>query len=127
MKIDRALKIRRDLELAYRDVYSSAKSFGFLSSEINEKLAESRKRIAPPKTPGWVFAYLDGYSRALNDSLYQTALVHGGYVNGIFYSTHSNRPDYYLKHGIEPAAWGGAAENTGHYWAHNTAKPFFIG
>ena len=126
MKIERALKIRGDLEIAYASAYSHAKEFGLTSDELNESLAQARKRIAPAKTPGWVFSYLSGYSRALSQSLYRDSLIHGGIINGIFYSTHSSRPDYYGKNGIEPAAWSKDATVTGHFWKHNVEKPFFV-
>ena len=126
MKIERALKIRSDLEMAYASAYYNAEHFCLTSNELNESLAQARKRIAPARTPGWVFSYLSGYSRALSQSLYRDSLIHGGIIDGTFYSTHSSRPDYYGKNGIEPEAWSKNATATGHYWKHNVEKPFFV-
>jgi hypothetical protein len=56
----------------------------------------------------------------------------GGFVDGKFYSTHRNRPDYYESNGISPADYSddGRVTARGHYWIASVdagkPKPFFI-
>jgi hypothetical protein len=123
---------KRDVAISrLRDIYSRAISFGSTHEVILADLADMRKAIA--KCPTWVKSYVEGYDKALHDSLYLNGhLIYGGIVNGTFYSTHSSRADYYGKHGIDPAAYAdnGLVSNRGHYWnpdAHKgITKPFSI-
>jgi hypothetical protein len=77
------------------------------------------------KAPRWAIAHVYGYSQACMASLYREALVYGGFVDGKFMSTHSNRADYYEKNGIAPSDFAQAGKNTGHYWIADTSRPFF--
>lgn len=126
MKIERALAIHRDCLMRLRDAYSAARHYCPTSAALIK--ASMKARAIPPGTPRWVAAELQGYDRALSDQLYQDSLVFGGYVDGVFYSCHSNREDYYQKHGIEPREYAdnGRVKARGHYWIANTSKPFFL-
>lgn len=127
MRIGTALKRRDQLTQALRDCFSHAQHFGQLSRDMEEKRREIIARVAKG-APEWVRAYADGYWRCMIDSAYRNDLVHGGFYNGKFYSTHSKRDDYYEKHGIEPGAYAddGAVTARGHYWKESL-KPFFVG
>jgi hypothetical protein len=126
MDIGRALKVRDACTLRLRDLYSAASSYGLDHATLNER----RRAIyyAMPKgTPFWVRSYLDGIADQLMQDCYQYRLVFGGKIGDTFYSTHSNRPDYYEKNGIEPSAYAddGLVRERGHYWAESL-RPFFI-
>lgn len=116
MRIERALAIRDRAKTRLRDVYSSAELGGYTSREISENVASIRGDY--PKAPGWVWSYIDGYEQALRDELYRSQLIFGGFVDGVFYSTHSNRDDYYGKHGISALEYSdnGRVTGRGHYW-----------
>ena len=135
MKIERALKLRNAAKTRLRDLYSHAEFFGLDSDSINSSYSEILRDLG--RAPYWVRSYIDGYRQALTDRLYETALIFGGLVDGEFYSTHSNRPDYYGKHGIDAADWSNVAMNVGHYfdryrptetgkYDRGAFKPFFV-
>lgn len=138
MKIERALAVRAALKVRIADLYAAAKFGGYSADEIAEN-TRSIRADAPKGTPGWVFAYLDGYCEAQRDDLYRNHLIFGGFVDGVFYSTHSNRPDYYASNGIDPVDYAddGKVTGRGHYWDRVTPyrggfhdkgsfKPFFV-
>lgn len=122
MRIDLALKHRDGLKRRIADIYSIAIISGMTSNEINAAVISATNDL-PRNVPHWVKTYCDGFRAALQDSLYADCLVFGGYVNGVFYSTHRNRPDYYGKHGIDPAAYAdnGLVQKRGHYWRETIA------
>lgn len=117
MKIERALKLRDSLKTRIADIYSMAILSGMTSQEINSAVMSAYAEL-PAATPQWVKSYCDGVRAALQDSLYADCLVFGGFVNGRFYSTHRNRPDYYEKHGIDAVEYAdnGKVTARGHYW-----------
>ena len=129
MRIETALK-RRDRAVSQtRDLFSTAKIAGMESAAINEAFGKIRATTLA-KCPEWVGAYVDGYRQALTDLLYRESLMFGGFVDGVFYSTHRDRPDYYETNGISPADYSdnGRVMARGHYWSTTaTPKPFFIG
>lgn len=114
MRIERALKLRDSAKMRLRDLYSAATHFGLPSDDIN--IGYSAILADLGKAPQWVRSYVDGYRQALTDRLYETALIFGGFIDGEFYSTHSNRPDYYGKHGVDAADWAARATDIGHYF-----------
>ena len=122
MRIERALAVRDRLKTRISDIYSMAAICAMTHADINAAVASARADV-PKGTPQWVFSYADGFRAALQDRLYDSCLVYGGFVNGRFYSTHSNRPDYYEKHGIEPSAFAdnGTVKGRGHYWRESIA------
>lgn len=111
-----------------RDVYSAARFYGATHTELCNKVQAIRATTLNG-CPHWAIAEFNGYDHALSDNLYQTSLMFGGFVDGVFYSTHSDRPDYYGKNGIEPRDYAdnGRVVNRGHYWT-TTKEPkmFFI-
>jgi hypothetical protein len=126
MNIKRALAIRDDAARRLDDCYSSGKSFGSSSAALEAKRRQLLDAL-PATTPYWVRAYLDGYWRHVIQCAYRYHLIYGGYLDGAFRSTHSQRADYYEKHGIEPRefAESGHVQRVGHYWAHDTRLKFF--
>lgn len=129
MDIRLALRRRDAAVSALRDLYSGAESFGFTSAEINTRFCAILNKL--DGCPGWARDYLSGYRRALDDGLYERKLCHGGFYDGRFYSTHSNRSDYYERNGISACAYAdnGAVKERGHYWIKHVdaghPKPFF--
>ena len=123
MKIEKALKLRERAKNNYRDIFSSARHFGHSHTVMLEKRASVLDGLS--KAPYWVKAYLEGYWQALQDQAYADALIYGAIINGQFYSTHHDRPDYYEVHGIEPSAFASDNPTKGHYWT-NSLKPFFV-
>jgi hypothetical protein len=129
MRIETALNRRNTAIQSLRSLYETAKFYGPLSSQMNEDKAKIR-RSTLAKCPHWVIAYFDGYEKALIDALYRDSLMFGGFYEGKFYSTHSNRADYYGNNGIEPSEYAdnGKVSNRGHYWlTTKEPKPYFIG
>ena len=124
MRIKLALAKRDAALLRLKDLYSSAEHFSLPNATINDRYNAVLASVA--KCPEWVRVYLDGYRAALNDQLYRQHLVFGGFVDGVFYSTHSSRDDYYEKHGVEPRDYAdnGRVLQRGHYWA-KTLRPYF--
>lgn len=133
MKVEYALRLRDEVKSALRDCFSTARHFGS-SSEAMETNRRNVFNRLPKDAPEWIRQYADGYWRALVDSAYERDLVYGGFVGETFYSVHSDRADYYEKHGIAPSAYAenGAVTNRGHYWKEsvsyrNAVQPFFVG
>ena len=127
MRIERALDERRRLAERIRAAYHTASLCKLTSEELNDMVLKAFAGLAKG-APEWVRSYGEGYGKSLNDLMYHNELVFGGYVGDVFMSTHSNRPDYYQKLGVEPSAYAdnGAVQRRGHYWASDTSKPFFI-
>lgn len=129
MRIEASLKRRGRAITQLRDAYSCAKYAGMTSEALNARVLEI-KGATLKGCPNSVRGYFDGYTASLTEQLYRDSLAYGGYFDGRFYTTHSARPDYYGKHGIEPAAWAdnGNVQARGHYWISTAEpKPFFIG
>jgi hypothetical protein len=130
MNIIKALEARDALCAAYADAWSTAETFGTTASDLIARMKRAEERHT--KAPRWVHQYAKGYAQALSDRAYAKALVYGGFIDGVFYSTHRARPDYYQTQGIEPKAFaelseGGRVIGRGHYW--DTAqgmRPYFI-
>lgn len=118
MKIETALRKRDRLVSAIRGAYDSARGFGSTSTEMNGRLCAILYAPCYAKAPQWVRAFAEGYWRALHDEVYRYHLVFGGFIDGKFYSTHRDRPDYYEKHGIGPCEYAddGKVTGRGHYW-----------
>lgn len=128
MNIATALRRKDAAIVQLRDAYSAARICGQSHADLI-----ARVRVIQDTTlkgaPRWALSEFKGYNRALSDRLYETSLVFGGYVNGVFCSTHRDRPDYYQTQGVEPAAFadGGLVKARGHYWSTTkTPKPFFV-
>ena len=126
MRIERALAVRNSAAAAYRDLFSTAQHFGLSHANMLDRRATIWECM-PKKTPRWVYSYLNGVWDQLQADAYRHALVYGGKVDGAFYSTHRDRPDYYEKNGIAPRDYAddGRVKERGHYWAHNL-KPFYV-
>lgn len=134
MRIERSLKIRDEAKRRTREMFSFASHYGMTSEEMNASYAAIISDMG--KAPHWVRAYVDGYRQAQMDRLYES-LIFGGFVDGKFFSTHSDRRDYYGKAGIDPADWHKAAKAKGHYfdrfvplatgvYDRGAFKPFFV-
>lgn len=130
MQFDTAYNHREKAIQRLRDCYSTARIVGYTSDQLNNKvLSIVFEPIA--KCPTWVKTEVKGYWRALQDKAYENDLVFGAVIDGVFYSTHSNRPDYYEKHGISALEFNLDLENNnaGHYWIepldYGRIKPFF--
>lgn len=122
MRIEHALKLRDEAVMSLKDNFASAKFYGPTSATMNEDYNKILARLQ--KAPEWVRAYLKGYRAALNDELYRESLVYGGWIGDKFYTTHSQRHDYYGL-SMTPQDWLEKAERLGHYWK-NPLKPFSV-
>lgn len=127
MRLDRSIRLRSKLIMQIRDLISTAEYFCLPHAEILER--RTKILIVPKGTPAHVMSYVLGYYDALSQNFYKDALVYGGYINGVFYSTYNTRDDYYGKHGIEPCEYAdnSKVKNRGHYWKKDTSKHYFIG
>lgn len=130
MKLARAVALQSETENALRECYSTAKHFGFTSREMELRKGEVLLRYGIAKGPRWLKSHLSGYWKAILDTNRHADLVYGMFIEGRFYSTHRNRPDYYGNHGIEPRAFADSDHSTaGHYWTdlvQGERKPFFV-
>jgi hypothetical protein len=128
MRYSSIVNHKRKAVSAIDSMFSCAEILGMPADEI---VTAYQKILADhPKLPRYVREYLQGRFDVLWSDLYRAKLVFGGYFDGVFYSTHSNRPDYYAKHGIDPAQWAkdthsGVIKVT-HYWI-TTRKPMPFG
>lgn len=123
MNINRALALRDNACAALNDLFSRGRHNGMTHEAMLADRAKIYDRVA--KCPRWVRDYLNGYWDCLQQSAYQHDLVYGAMINDKFYSTHSNRDDYYEKAGIEPSAFAADNPTKGHYWRSNL-RPFFV-
>lgn len=124
------IKARDAIVSRVQAAHSAARAFKLTSADLNARVYTAMH--SEPKATLRDIAYCEGYQKALVDVLYERYLVFGGVINGRFYSTHSNRADYYAKNGIEPNAFAddGAVTARGHYWAGDNmtalSPPFFL-
>lgn len=127
MDTSRAIQIRDRLVSRIIDAYSTAHICNMTHAELLDSL-QSLFAELPKKTPRYVTEYARGYAHALDRELFKAAMVYGGLVDGVFYSTWRNRSDYYGKHGIEHREFADdeRVKNRGFYWGDDTSKPFFI-
>jgi hypothetical protein len=130
-QLDRNLYLRGQLVSQIIRAYGEAYHYGWTHARLldeTKKIMES----AGPKFPQYMREYVRGIDHYLLSDLYRVRidgaaplLVFGGWIDGKFYSTHSNRADYYQNQGIEPSDFSKLSENkVTHYWAHKTDKPF---
>ena len=107
--------------------YSNARILGKTSGQLNSMLNTVLNDMRGKKMPRWAIERVKGYSLALKDNLYSDHLVFGCIIDGVFYSTHSDRPDYYAENGMPANIYCEKSTNNptiGHYWKEN-GKPFF--
>ena len=121
MKIETAINHKNRALSAIESMVYAAKVSSITSAQFNEDAQAVFDTIS--HCPGWVRDYCQGYLDCERKRI-QRELIGGGFIDGVFYSTHSNRDDYYAKHGIEPRAWaekyqGGQVKDSGLYWAHS--------
>lgn len=125
MKIERSLALRDQAVTRLNDVYSMAEIVGLSSSEIQIRVFNQVNTLII-NCPEWVKQYIKGYERCIIDNLYRYKLEYGAWVDGVFYSTHSNSSNYYRKSNIEPQVFSAKHTNPGHYWiAHEGNKPYY--
>ncbi len=128
MKLSTALNRQRDAVARLSSLFSVAPISGMTSADMNQEFARILEQTGPG-APRWLQSYLLGRRDAMVDSLYRDSLMYGGWIDGVFYSTHRKRADYYGKHGISPAEYAEAGRVTerGHYWTTtDTPRAFFV-
>ena len=127
ISLSRAVALQSRIETSLADVMSAAEIYGSTSAAM-EKLKHDRlDMLGRKRWPRWLESYASGYWRALCNEAYRSKLVHGGWIDGKFYSTHSSRDDYYEKQGIGAKEFSDlldAAGTGGHYWQRNL-RPYF--
>lgn len=127
MKTERVISLVSEGIGRMREVYATARILGKTNEELNNASNDIYCHLRLLKTPRYAISQIRGYEMALRDELYSRYLIFGAIVNNVFYSTHSDRDDYYQKHGIPASAYCEATTNNptiGHYWKEN-GKPFF--
>jgi hypothetical protein len=119
----RQLHIRSAATETLRRIFSEAAHFGHSHAYMLERRAACFERLRVNQCPQAIRAYLTGIWDQLQLDAYRDQLVYGGFVDGAFYSTHSNRDDYYGKHGMSAKDWHDKSGDMtrGHYWI-NTHK-----
>lgn len=126
MRISTALKARDRMVASLRDAYSAARIYKPTHATLRESIFKIYD--AYPNAPAYACEFARGYESALNAELYRRYLVFGGMIDGVFFSTHSDRPDYYGRHGFAASVYAddGLVTARGHYWRDDTTKPFFL-
>lgn len=128
MRISTALVARDHAIRQTRYLYSAAKLYCPTAAQMDSDFAAILATMRKSKAPQWAIAYVKGYRHCLRDSLYESALVFGAWIDGKFYSTYRSRDDYYEKQGINASDYAAMTQSNasvGHYWAHNVSKPYF--
>lgn len=128
MRINSALALRDHAVTRTRDLYSAAKHFGPTAAQMDSDFAAILATMRKAKAPSWAIAYVKGYRQCLRDTLYESRLVFGAWIDDKFYSTYRSRDDYYEKQGINASDYAAMTQNNstvGHYWAHDVTKPYF--
>jgi len=83
------------------DIYSQAKIYHLENLQISEKIQQMKKDL-PKRTPLYVRSYVDGYSDALRNKLYQESLEFCYIMpNGELASTYKKSERYYEKLGYK--------------------------
>ena len=124
MKATTLYNMKTQTKRAIDSLFACARIMGMPHGEILD--AYHAILADRPRMPRYMREYMQGRFDVMWDSLYRDSLVFGGFCDGVFYSTHSNRADYYAKHGIEPGDWAQKVDSkvikVGHYWI-TTAQP----
>ena len=127
MKAMTLYNMKQHTKSAIDSLFSCARIMGMRADEITSAyIAILADR---PNMPRYMREYMQGRFDLHWETLYRESLVFGGFCDGVFYSTHSNRADYYGKHGIEPGDWAQKVDSkviqVGHYWTTTVEpKPF---
>ena len=127
ISIDLALRKRDRALTRLIDLYSRARQYGALYSQLHGDFLEIITKECNG-APQWVKEFLRGYERALNDNLYREFLTFGCYIDGKFYSNDSKRADYYETQGMSARIYcekSTGNKTIGHYWKHNL-KPYSV-
>jgi hypothetical protein len=99
--------------------------FGMLSSEISERRNKAVATL-PENAPGWIMDYISGWEACMR-SFIDREVVFCYTVNGVLFSTHRDRDDYYEKCGFSPRGIYELATHSGHYWdIKGKLKPYFV-
>jgi hypothetical protein len=127
MGTERALRVREEAARGITDLFSQARTCGMTHDAMLTRRNILYAQCRVYEAPLWVHAYLDGCWNTHQAYAYKHDLVFGGMVDGVFYSTHNDRQDYYERNGISPCdfADNGRVTARGHYWQQNL-HPFFV-
>ena len=122
MRIETALNHKTRALSSIESMVYAAKVSSITSEQFNQDSQDILATVA--HCPRWVRDYCQGYLDCERKRIQRECLLHGGWIDGQFYSTHSDRDEYYANHGIEPRAWaeksqGGQVKDSGLYWAHS--------
>ena len=129
MKTETVLHYMQQSIQSVKIAYANARILGKTSAQLNSMLNAVFDGMRQKNMPRWAIERVKGYSLALNDSLYSDHLMFGCIIDGVFYSTHSDRHDYYVKQGMSANIYCEKSTKNptiGHYWKEN-GKPFFTG
>lgn len=127
MKVETALNHMQQSIQSVKLAYANARILGKTSPQLNGMLNTIFDGMRQKNMPRWAIERVKGYSLALHEGLYSDHLVFGCIIDGVFYSTHSDRPDYYAEQGMPANIYCEKSTKNptiGHYWKEN-GKPFF--
>lgn len=115
---------RRALEFVI-SLYRRAKKQGMTSNQITELYLAYRKQVKIEKYPRYVSSYMAGVKDCLRSQIQHDDLEFCYVVKGKRYSTHTDSPLYYEKHGFSPKEVYDKAEQAGHFWKES-GKPYYV-
>jgi hypothetical protein len=128
--METALKRRQEAVLQVGDLLRMARHTMPTAQDLHRNYLDRVIGGTLKGCPTWAVAYVQGYYDALTQQLYERDLIHGAFVLGRFYSTHSARPDYYDHNGISPQVFADCNNRNGHYWAESIketeARPYWV-
>lgn len=125
MRFSTAYNHRERIISHLSDLYSGARIFGMLSSDISKRRNEIMATL-PKGAPGWITEYATGWERCMR-SFMEREVIFCYTVDGKLYSTWRDRDDYYEKHGLGPKEVYDRATHSGHYWdCKGELRPYYV-
>jgi hypothetical protein len=124
MRVERAWAIREECYSDLVSLFSNARAFRPPFAEMLDQ--RDAVYAKAEKCPHWVRAYLCGAWQVMYQGLWHDELVYGAWIDGRFYSTHRDRPDYYEKLGKTASEFctPEISKRANHYWAADVSRPF---
>jgi hypothetical protein len=125
MSLDRALRIEKEAQSRYADLFNDARRSHYTREKIRERTAEIRAMI-PKGTPGHVHSYLWGYVTARHDEIYRRDLAWIHSLDGVLVTRVEVDADKQVIDGL--TAWmrvNRDSELSRHVWKGEDGKPLW--
>lgn len=114
MKVDRALKIKRQQAEQVRSAFRCAEQYKWTSVHLYEELKRINER-QPKDTPRWVQEFVLGYKTCLYDQM-MGKLVFCYVYNAKVFTIYRNHIFYYGNYGLTPKEMNDKHTCSGLFW-----------